>query len=234
MGGFHPKRLSGDWTDTKKTYLQKEDLDMRRKWLITLTVTSLMLLFTSAGSSLAQTGQDEVKECLKRAQELYDQGKYSEAISELQFAISAIQDKQASGYQTVLPEAPAGWQAGEIETNKVPGAIMGGGVMISRNYTNGQGASVTITVMGESPTVSSLLMMASNPMFMGAGNRMVRIKGNKAIEEWHPDTKSGQLSVIIGSKAVVTVEGSGLASKDVLFQFANLVDYDKIKKLMEE
>ncbi len=197
---------------------------------ISILCISLFALFCTP---ISAAFGDEVKDYLKRAQELYDQKNYSEAISELQFAISKIQDLQAEGYQTVLPEPPQGWTASEIQTNKMPGAIMGGGVTLTRSYSNDRGESIEITVMGESPAVSSILMMASNPMFLG-GNKLVRVKGNKAIEEWHDQDKSGTLSIIVGSKCIVTVEGSSLEAKDTLYQFANLVDYDKIKKLMEE
>ena len=212
----------------------KEDKEMKIRTVANSILTGLFAAWLAFGPACGRALADEVEESLKRAQEFYQQQKYSEAISELQMAISQIQDKQAEGYQTVLPEPPAGWSAGEIETSKVPGALMGGAVVISREYSNGQGATVTVTLMGESPAMSSILMMASNPMFLGPGYRLVRVKGHKALEEWHQDSNSGQLSVIVGSKAVVTVEGSGLSSKEVLHEFANLVDYEKIKRLMEE
>ncbi len=176
---------------------------------------------------------DSVIESLEKAKTLYKQGKYYKAVTELNFAIGLIQDKQLDRFKSLFPEAPAGWNAGQVEGSRAPGNIMGGGITVSRDYSSGDHQRIRIEMITDSPLLSSVMMLLSNPMIMGGG-RLVSINGEKGIEEWNTQDKSGKIQIVLQNRMLITISGSGLKSKDILYDFAKKLDFTKIKKAMEE
>ena len=73
-----------------------------RKAVVVLLV--VILGFMWAQAVLA----DEVSDTIERAKELYLEGKYSEASSELQFAVNQIQNLQGEQLKKLLPDPLTG------------------------------------------------------------------------------------------------------------------------------
>ena len=195
---------------------------------ILFTIFILVGLLLSYNTAYA----DDVTNQIDKAKALYSQGKYSEAVNELNFAIGQIQSLQIERYKVAFPKPLAGWEAGDFEGGAAGMAFMGGGTAVSRNYTTNDGeTSIKIEIVADSPLLSSIMMMISNPMFLG-GNKVVSISGEKAVEEWSDTDKSGQLQIVVGNRMVITVSGNGLASKDLLYSYANKIDIAKLKSLM--
>ncbi|MEJ2635023.1 MAG: hypothetical protein P8184_06995 [Calditrichia bacterium] len=191
-----------------------------------LVMMSFMVLFSLLYA-------DEISNQIDKAKSLYSQGKYSEAVSELNFAIGQIQSLQVDRYKTAFPAPLSGWTAEDFEGNSAGMAFMGGGISVSRNYTTNNGAtSVKIEVVSDSPLLSSIMMMFSNPMFLG-GNKVVTVSGEKAVEEWNESDKSGQLQIVVENRMLITVNGSGLSGKSQLYDYANKIDYAKLKSFMK-
>ncbi len=189
----------------------------------------LIILFTTPAYA------DNVTESLDKAKDLYNQGKYYKAVTELNFAIGLIQDKQLEKFKSLLPEPPAGWKADQVEGSRAPGQLMGGGITVARNYTSSDGQKIRIEMITDSPLLSSIMMFLSNPMMMGgAGTRLVSINGEKGIEEWNPQDKSGKIQIVLQNRMLISVSGNNLKSKNVLYDFAKNLDFTKIKKAMEE
>ncbi|MBN1999492.1 hypothetical protein JW935_18180 [candidate division KSB1 bacterium] len=184
--------------------------------------------------TLTTAQADEVTSQIDKAKNLYSQGKLSEAVTELNFAINQIQSLQIDRYKTAFPNPPSGWEAEDFESGAAGMAFMGGGTSISRNYTKTDSdgeTSVKIEVVSDSPLLSSLMMMISNPMFLG-GKKVVSIGGEKAVEEWSDSDKSGQLQIVIENRMLITVSGNGLASKDALYTYANGMNINKLKSFL--
>ncbi len=176
---------------------------------------------------------DEVSDQIDKAKALYTQGKYSEAIAELNFAVGQIQSLQVDRYKTAFPQPLSGWDAEDFEGGGVGTAFMGGGISVSRNYTTNDGAtSVKIELVSDSPLLSSVMMMLGNPMFLG-GNKVVTVNGEKAVEEWSESDKSGQLQIVIENRMLITVNGSGLSSKGQLYDYAKAIDFAKLKSFLK-
>ncbi len=176
---------------------------------------------------------DNVIESLEKAKTLYNEGKYYKAVTELNFAIGLIQDKQLDRFKALLPEPPPGWKADPAEGSRAPGQLMGGGITVSRRYVSEDGQEIHIEMITDSPLLSSVMMLLSNPMIMGGG-RLVAINGEKGIEEWNPQDKSGKIQIVLLNRMLITVSGNNLKSKSVLYGFAKKLDFSKIKKAMEE
>ncbi len=195
---------------------------------IKVPITFALLFFVFSYTAAA----DEVLDSLEKAGKLYRQGSYSQAVSELQFAIGLIKDRQVDRYRVVLPGPPPGWTGEEPQVNRGTGLGLAG-VTVSRVYQGPKGQSVTVEMVIDSPLVSWLAMILENPVFMG-NNRLVTINGEKGIEEWNKATGNGKLQVIIQKRMLVTISGSNLKSKDVMYDFGKRIDFHKVRKMLQE
>lgn len=184
---------------------------------------------------------DEVTSSIDNAKAHYQAKKYSEAINELNFVINQIQQIQMERYKTVFPAALPGWTAEEFQMDSAGMAFMGGGLSISRNYsqeTQGENdnyydtKSVDISIVSDSPLLSSLMMMFSNPMFLG-GNKMVSINGEKAIEQKDENGVPNELQLVIENRMMITISARN-CSKDELYAYAQKLDLTKLKSFLRE
>lgn len=176
---------------------------------------------------------DEITDSIDKAKALYNQGKHTEAVQELNYAIAQIQTKQSEGYSTALPEPLPGWKADAIENQSAGMGFLGGGISVQRHYYKENGdESITISTVSDSPLLSSVVMMMGNPMFLG-GNKLVTIKEQKAIEEWDEEGKYGQLQIVLENRMLITVEGSGV-SKDDLYAYAEKVNFAALKGMLNK
>lgn len=194
-----------------------------------ITAIFAALFFTFAGLAMA----DDVTDSLDRARNLYEQGNFSKAVTELQFTVGLIQDRQLERFKEILPEPPSGWTGDKPEVNRGGGMGFAGGVTVARTYHSSNGQTVTIEAVTDSPLVSGLAMLLGNPMLLG-NNRLVTVKGEKAVEEWDQGQGSGKLQIIIQNRMLITVSGTGLNSKGILYDFAKRLDFNKIKNLLQE
>ena len=180
---------------------------------------------------------DETADTIENAKTLYKTGKLAEAVNELNYAINQIQQMQMEKYKAVFPAAQLGWQAEEFNAEAAAMAFMGGGISVSRRYTTSTGndyyedqKSVNITLVSDSPMLSSLLMMFNNPMFLGA-NKMVTIQGERAIESKNESGVPNELQFVIANRVMLTVDASN-CSKDELYAYANKIDFGKLKSIL--
>ncbi len=187
------------------------------------------IFFTMLSVALA----DDVTDSLDKVRKFYERGNYSQAVSELQFTMGLIQDRQLDKYKTILPDPPEGWTGQKIQVSRNTALGFSGGISVSRVYNSKNGQKVTVEAVMDSPLVSGLIMLLSNPMLMG-NNRLVMVKGQKAMEEWDQESGKGKLQIIIQNRMLVTISGEHLDSRDTLRSFAEKIDFGKIKKMLQE
>jgi hypothetical protein len=174
---------------------------------------------------------DEIIDQINQAIELYQAGDFAGAAGELEFAAAQIRQLRAGEIAAALPEPLPGWTAEDAETAAMGAAMFGGGTSASRHYTKDV-SSIDVNIVSDSPMIQSLAMLLNNPMMMsGSGQKLIRIKGNKAALEWEGD--SGSINVLIMGSVLVTVEGYDVTEDD-LVQYAEAVDYDLIKEIMSK
>jgi hypothetical protein len=196
-------------------------------------IARIILLITCTALFWSFAQADEISSQIDKAKTLYSQGKYSEAVTELNFAINQIQNLQMDRYKTAFPDALGGWEAADFEGGAAGMAFMGGGISVSRSYSTNEGStSVKIEVVSDSPMLSGVMMMLSNPMFLG-GKKVVSIGGEKGVEEWSDSDQSGQLQIVVENRMLITVSGNGLSGKDLLYTYANKINIGKLKSFMK-
>ncbi|KIX14867.1 hypothetical protein [Dethiosulfatarculus sandiegensis] len=177
---------------------------------------------------------DDITDQIKAGMELYEQGKVTEAINELEFALAQMRQKKADALGDVFPDAPDGWKAEKPQSEAASRAMLGGGISATRAYTqkNGKGRA-EIQIMTDSPMIQSLSMLFNNPMFLqGSGKgKLIKVQGQKALLKSRSD-KRAELQAMIDNKVLLEVKVNRYeGAADFAKQLAESIDLDKIRKL---
>lgn len=173
---------------------------------------------------------DDVTEYINEALQYYKDGDYSDAVDSLNYAEQLIQQKKSTGLEAFLPEPLKGWKAETATSQAASSAMLGGGISAERSYTKGN-SSIEIQIMADSPMLQGVMMMMSNPMFATAdGGKLERIGKEKAIIKFDPNTKNGDLQIVVANRFMVSIDGRGISKKD-LKDYAKAIDYKKMAQL---
>lgn len=193
-------------------------------------VGCLILLVSLAGTALA----DEISDQLTQGMKFYKDGKISQAIGEVEFALAQMKQKKAEALGQVFPKPPSGWTAEKAEGQAAGGAMFGGGVSASRSYANSNKGRIKIQVVSDSPLIQSMAMMLSNPMFLQGGKqgKLVRFQGHKALLK--DQGEQAELQALIDNKVLVQIEAHRVKdAARVVQDFAGKLDLAKLKELTQ-
>lgn len=189
-------------------------------------LVALILLLTTAAWA------DEISDQIKRGLKLYQDGKITESIGELEFALAQMRQKKGEALTQVFPKAPDGWTAEEPQVQSAGAAMLGGGINATRTYRQKDGSgTVNVEILSDSPVVQTLGMMLNNPMMLqGArGTKPVRIKGQKGVLQTR-SKKRAELQLLVGGKTLLKVSVNRVeGAADLALQFAKLVDMEKLQ-----
>ena len=194
-----------------------------------MNAVKLCLAALLVATVAAPAAADEIIDQINQAIKLYRDGDFAAAAAELDFAAAQIRQLRAGEVSGALPAPLPGWTARDVETAAVGAALLGGATTASRVYEQ-DNARIEVKIVTDSPMLQAVSMMLNNPMLMsGSGQKLVRIKGNRASQEWKGE--SGTINVVIGGNTLLTVEGRRCAEDD-LTAYAEAVDYDLLKEIM--
>lgn len=199
---------------------------MKKLMLILVCVS---LVFALGSMALA----DEVTDTIGKATSLYSGGKYSQALTELNYAISQIHNLMIEQYKQAFPEARPGFTAEDFSSQAAGAALLGGGITVSRNYNKANGGNVYVETVSDSPMLSFVTSLMTNPMFISGEKQMITIGGEKAIKEWSDADNSGELQIVIANRVLLTVRGSDV-SFDEVKAYAEAYNYTLLKKFLAE
>jgi hypothetical protein len=169
---------------------------------------------------------DDVTESISEALEYYNNGDYSDAVSNLNYAAQLIQQKKGGSLESLLPQPLKGWMAAEASSQAAAAGVFGG-VTAEREYTRGD-ATVSVTIISDSPMIQGMAMLFSNPVFaVSDGGKLEKIAGQKAIVKYDSAGKSGEIQIMVGNRFLLMIEGDGVDKAD-LKQYAEGIDYKKL------
>ncbi len=195
-----------------------------------MLILPVLLLVFSWGFTPAYA--DEILEALNEAIGAYNDKEYVEAVESLDYAKQLIQQLRSEGIMKFLPEALPGWESKTAQTQNM--GMLGGMSGVQKEYqapgSGNQGRKrITINIMAESPMMQGMMTMF-NPMLAGAqGGKLQKIKRNKAIVQYNPDGKSGEINVLVKKSYIVSIKGQSVDKKD-LMDYAEAVDYKGLKE----
>src|ERR1700678_4357189 len=125
-----------------------EEFRRMRPWVLALT-----LLVWAAPLSRARA--DDITDQIHEAQSAYDRKDLPTAIAGLEAALNLLRQSRADAYGALLPSAPSGWTADEVQTVALGVALGGGGTGVTRVYHKGDG-SVTVSILADSPLLQAV------------------------------------------------------------------------------
>ncbi len=199
----------------------------------------MAVVLTLGTPSLADQLQDEAVESLSSAQKLVKEGNYSKAVDEINYALSKVNELTAAGLIKYLPEPPARFTLVSKQAQGVgAGAAIAGNAGATAEYSNDGGASVNLNIAIGGMTGKMAGMAAIGSLFAGLNqdtgssqqSRQIRVQGYTGTEVFDRAGQSGTLSFQVGETISVTLEGSGIASPEVLMQFAKKIDLAGLEK----
>ena len=171
--------------------------------------------------------EDSVLSTIKDAIKQYENGNYTEAASNLDYASQLVRQKKSEQMKEIFPEPTSGWTAGTINSQALGSEVLGGGLTMSREYKKNE-TTIKLEIMSDSPVLQSVLMMTNNSVFASAGGgKLETLKGNKAIVKYDKDDTGGEIYIVVDSRFVVVVKGRHISREDMI-RFSELVDYKKL------
>lgn len=186
------------------------------KWL------ALPLVFLATAAPPAPPAQaDEFEDVLQGALEAYRDGDITIASEDLDYAATLLAEMKARFLAKYLPKAQPGWQRVEAEQEEIGAgmAMFGGGTAAAATYTNPDGA-LTITLVTDSPMVSSLGAMISG-LSMATGGKPLRIQRVRFANN------NGELQGIVDDRVLVTVSGD--ASLESKTAYLETMDFEGLR-----
>lgn len=184
-----------------------------------------VLLATSAAA-------DEVTEQLDLARQLYDEGDFSGAMTELEFAKQAIQARVGEQYLATLPEPLPGWTA-EPAQQEAGMSFLGGGITVSRAYREEAGSgSIDAQLIVDNPMIQGFAAMLGNPAILAADPSMkrVRVGRDNALLKFEQGDRSGEITLVLG-KAMIQLSGHDLSGPEPLESLLQAWDIATVKQL---
>ena len=188
----------------------------------TLTYLSLILLFLST-----PTSADDITDTMEEAMSAYKKGDYVQAKEDLTYVMELLKQKKGETIQGFLPKALDGWKAEKAKSENAGSGMLGGGSTTSRTYTKDK-SKIVISVVTDSPLLQGLGSLLGNPMF-NSGGKLKRINREKATIKYNEKNKSGDVTIMLDKRFLVTVEGSKV-TEDELIEYAKAIDFKKIKE----
>jgi hypothetical protein len=103
-----------------------------------------------------------------------------------------------------------------------------------RNGDNGAASKVIISIIANSPMVSSLASFLTNPMIAkDTGKQSTTYGGFKAVEEYDPVYKTGEINLLLSDNTLVTISATDIPDGKLLSEFARAINYKRILAIIE-
>lgn len=199
-------------------------ISLKTKNFLVAGITVLLMAIASYAFA------DDITDSINEALDAYNEGEYTAAVESLNYASQLINQKKGNKLSTVLPEPIKGWTAKSSTSQAGGAAMLGGGITAQRKYIKGNN-NISIEIVADSPILQSMMMMFSNPMYATSdGGKLEKINRQKAIVKFDPDTKRGDINIIVAKRFLVTVKGNKTTIAD-LKAYAKAIDYKMMKSL---
>jgi hypothetical protein len=187
--------------------------------LIRVTLAVALL----SAQALSARAADEILDAIDHGRKAYQAGDLSNAKQQLDLASQLIGQKNAEGFVKLLPEPLPGWTAEKAQSQAI-GTVMFGASAASRNYTNGKGDQVEVSITGDSAMLAQFATILNNPGVAAAMGRLGTVGGMRSIQN-----PQGDVIVVVANKYVVNVQGSADAAAKLAY--AKAVDIARLSKM---
>ena len=179
---------------------------------------NMILVAAALAMSVSTAQADDITEALESAMQAYEDGDTQYALEELEFAKQLLQAMKTDELVQFLPDAPDGWNR-EVNTEMNAGlAFMGGGSGAEATY-DGDGQSITITMMADNPMVAGMAGMIGNEGLMGA--KVERLGRQKFM------IMEGEISGLVDNRILIQASGGDV---DDMLELLETMDFRALGK----
>ncbi|MEM9238905.1 MAG: hypothetical protein AAGB07_02915 [Pseudomonadota bacterium] len=179
---------------------------------------NMILVAAALAMSVSTAQADDITEALESAMQAYEDGDTQYALEELEFAKQLLQAMKTDELVQFLPDAPDGWSR-EVNTEMNAGlAFMGGGSGAEATY-DGDGQSITITMMADNPMVAGMAGMIGNAGLMGA--QVERLGRQKFM------IMEGEISGLVDNRILIQASGGDV---DDMLELLETMDFRALGK----
>ncbi|CAA7619829.1 hypothetical protein [Magnetospirillum sp. SS-4] len=183
------------------------------------------LLAASSGVLAA----DSVPTRIEAGRAAHARGDLARAAAELEAALAELHARLGRLLAEFMPSAPPGWQAEAAETMPLSGS--GGGLAVTRAYSMADG-SLNASLIIDSPAVAAAAgQFAAGPSSSPNAKR-IRLGNEDALLRWDAANQAGEITIVLGSRAVLQIDGDGLATGELLVEAARGWNVPAIRKIL--
>ncbi|PIE71431.1 MAG: hypothetical protein CSA22_02675 [Deltaproteobacteria bacterium] len=191
------------------------------------------MIMLAATVGFANEAKEEALDSLNTAKRLIEKGDFNKAIEELNYAVSKVNELNAGSLINFIPDAPAGFKLTAKNAQGMgQAASVVGNAGAEAEYTGKNNAIVKLSLVtgGIGGSVGSMAKMGALFAAFGGGDTggpnmtSTRIQGYTGTLSFDASEKSGNLTLQVGDKVTLNIEGSGIESGSVLKAFARNMD----------
>ncbi len=193
-----------------------------------------LALFVCLGAALLSVATvavaaDSIPTRIEAGRAAYARGDLARAAAELEAAILELHGRLGKALTEFMPPALAGWQAEAAESMPLSGS--GGGLAVTRAYSKSE-STMNASLILDSPAVSAAAGQFSANASTQSNIRRLKVGSEDALLRWDGGNRAGEITIVIGNRAVLQIEGDGLASGDLLVDAAKGWNVSAIRKLL--
>ena len=190
-----------------------------------LTARVLAVLTLASTPALAA---DDVPLKLDSARAAYQKGDLARAARDVEAALKAMQERLGRIFAETLPTLSNRWKPDEVEIQGL--GEIGGGLSITRAYTRDD-QSLNASLLLDSPAGESAQALLAAPVAQ-QHVRKVKVGGEEAVLRFDPSTSTGEITMMVGNRVVLEVQGDNITSADPLLEAAAAWNLAKIRTLL--
>lgn len=174
---------------------------------------------------------DTVQAQIDAARAAYQKNDLPRTAQALEAAMAEVLDRLGKALAETMPPATGGWQA---EAPEIQGlGQVGGGVAVTRAYGKGE-SSLNVSLFLDSSAVADAAAQLANPDAAAGLNNTRRVKvGNEdAVLRFDAANASGEVTMVLGTRVLLSVEGDNIASGDILVEAAKGWNLARIRQIV--
>ena len=186
------------------------------RFLTTICLAALMATGTAWAADLSGR--------IDGAKALYQKGEIAKSTHELEAVLMELQDRLGRSLEALMPAPLPGWQSDEAEYEALLNS--GGGLSVSRAYAKGD-SSLNASIILDNPAVDAAFDAQSAPQSV----KKIKVGNDDAVLRWDSASHSGDLTLVLGRRVLVQIEGEDLASSDPLTDLAKAIDLAALRRV---
>jgi hypothetical protein len=169
---------------------------------------------------------DDVTEQIGQAQAAYQKHDLRAAVAALETAAELLRQAQADTLKILLPPAPPGWNADDVETSAASAAMLGVGTTVSRTYHSGE-QQVDVQIITDTPMLLGMAALISSPLAAAGGMKTVMIGGRPMSYAGNDNS----FMTLVAGKTLLKVTGNKATPEPTLRGFAAAIDLAALETL---